>query len=196
MSLKRILVALLFLFLAILLAYISGEFLARFVYTPIINILKIFYVVLKALPQTFWWGLIILALMLVVRRSLRWKVIRELDHSTPQKIPQSPARTWTRMVEKAESGAYSNWMLTNQLSEMIVQNIAHREQLTRDEVERGIINGTLELTPEIKTFLTSSFEAPSFSHYWDLISKAGLSDHQNSISPDIVEVIKYLESYN
>jgi hypothetical protein len=191
---KRIFLIVGFVLLTAILAYLVSGFLAQYLFVPILNILRFFWVFISALPQTLWWGILLLSLFVIVYKSLRFRHNRKKQEQEKHTYPISRASMWSKMIRNADNGDYSLWLLANQLSDFIIEMLARRERISKEQARKKVVDGTFELPQNIKSFLITGTEAVSFRHYTDLISRSKTARMSTPSKVELFEIVSFLES--
>jgi len=191
---KRIILTIGFIFLTAILAYIVSGFLTQYLFVPMLNILRFFWVFISALPQALWWGILLLSLLVIVYKNLHFGYDRRNQVQEKLSSPTSRASMWSNLIGGADNGDYSLWLLSNQLSDFTIELLAHRERISKEQARKKVLDGTFDLPPNIKSFLIAGTEAPSFRHYTDLISHSKTGHLSAPSKMDLNEIVRFFES--
>jgi hypothetical protein len=108
--------------------------------------------------------------------------------------PESSAVMWSNVIGSADKGDYSLWLLANQLSDFTIDLFAQRERISKEQAREQLLDGTINLPPNIKSFLIAGTEVPSFRHYTDLITRSNNSRMTAFLKIDLYEFVEFLES--
>lgn len=191
---KRIFLVFGIVLLTAILAYMVSGFLAQYLFVPILYILQIIWVFVGALPQVLWWGISLLVLLIIAFKSLHFGYERRVEQQKKPSYPISRASMWSNVIGRAENGEYSLWLLANQLTDFTMELLAHRERISKEQSQNMLLNGAIDLPPNIKSFLLTGSEVPSFRHYADLISRSKTAGKPTPLKIDLYEIVEFLES--
>ena len=194
MMIKRLLFSGFFVAITALLAYVVSGFLTKNLYIPLLYLFQFAWVFIKAIPQAFWWGIILLTLVIVVIRTLRWEIGRRNIESRRDLISTSRLEMWSNLIERSQKGEYSYWLFADRLSDFTLELLAHRERVSKEEVKGKLLDGKLDLPPVVEDFLIAGTEAPSFRHYTDLLIRSNQKGQDSALKTDIYAIVNFLES--
>ena len=191
---KRVLFAVIFVVITALLAYIVSGFLAKNLYIPLFYLFQFAWVFIEAIPQAFWWGILLLTLLIVVFRNLRWEIGTRNVDSKRDSIATSRLEMWSNLIERSQKGEYSYWLFADRLSDFTLEILAHCERVNKEEVIEKMLDGKLDLPPVVEDFLRVGTEAPSFRHYTDLLIRSNQKRQDSALKTDIYAIVNFLES--
>ncbi len=158
--------------LLVVLAYLSMDYIHKYILLPTLYILKIGNVIYEALPQAIWWGIFLIILAVIALGSLlrghksssdRTKVLEEEFYSR--------ARSWTRWFFMSHRGHYSKWLLARHLSDLTIQVLAYQDRQTPEQIRARILDGELDIPSTIWNYLQVGLNTPSFRHYSEFLNK-------------------------
>jgi hypothetical protein len=151
-------------------------------------LLKLLYL---AMPGEIWWGMLVLALLLIFVASLVPEVLRVRGKEPLRRAPMGSVETLSMWMEKSQNGIYYKWLVANRLG-----RIAHRllEQRAADKrlVSDGLAGPGWSPDARIQAYLETGLQG-SFADYPRGNNPLARSA-PTPLDHDIAEVVEFVES--
>ena len=193
MKLRLPLISLILLF-TFLSAYYIRDYLSQILFIPIINLAHLLWLILAALPEIFWWVLMILGLVIFILKVVSLGVDSKPERKKEKTHPPGLVSDWNRMIDQAKKGNYSRWLLGKKSSNLVLAILAYKHRLTVDQVKNMIISQDLQLPEHIRAYLLQGIHSPSFQHFLEVEQKHQPKINDQSIEMEIDNLLNYLDT--
>lgn len=133
-----------------------GDIVRELILVPISYLLWIVGLLYRSFDQRALWTSLIIIVALVSWASL--KVRRsavQLDSKKPDVLPHR-IEIWSKRLKDVHRGTYMKWRLSQHMSNLVLDSIAFRSGLTREQIEEKVLNNSLELPSEIQAYLLAA----------------------------------------
>lgn len=146
---------------AVVLSLFVRDFVRQTIIVPVTYIAWLVDLVIRSIPQSAFWGVVVAAAILVAWRNLGSKRVGLiLRRPTPAPIlTENTDRSvfYTRLehITRMNDSPFAREKLAFELRLLIVKLLSHRERLPENEIERRIRTGELVAPPEVHALLTS-----------------------------------------
>lgn len=185
----------LILLLALPLALVLRDFAEKVAVIELLRIVWAGRILIASLPQLPIWAVFLVIVVAITLPSLfqRGRAASRLA-ATEQPL-QGPVRVLARRIQRAMEGEYFKWRLSRDLEGLIVDVLAARERLDRDQIKELIANQELDLPPALVTFLRQG-SAPAFSRPSSILGRfqhLGEGSRSSHFESDLESAIRYLE---
>ncbi len=136
----------------VVLALAMEGFVREVIVLPLFYIVWIGQLLFESIPQFILWALLVALAAVLAARSL-WSPL-----VIPRREGQEGNRAghvgeWAGLLDQAKRDDLSRWRMAQRLGQVAVEVIADRERLTTRETRRRIERGSLEVPPEIRSYL-------------------------------------------
>jgi len=192
---RRLLLALLALFLAASLAYLVRDIVGPAVLAAANFVFQGAAILYRLFPETVYWLVFLLVLVFLALRSLNL----ELD-SSPRFIrldmgSGGRASVWTHWIEQRSQGNYFKWRLARQIAQLGLEILAYREALPVDTVQKGLASGEIEVPDEIEHIFGIGLDRRHFLRYPQAVARLKLFRRQQAslFDFDTQQVVTFLE---
>lgn len=192
---NRLLLAGLVLLLAIPLMLILKDVVREVVLIPLWRVLWLLSLVLRAIPQVFFWGaLLVIILFLAVKSLARQekpiKKVWDVEPGYPGRV-----MIWAQRVYLMERGEYSRRYMAQRLRRLVLEVLAYSERLNIEQVRQRLKTGELDTPPEVQACLQAELTSMSKLHGWFSRLWHRLRPGTRTAPPDfdLDRVIQFLE---
>ena len=158
---NRLLFLGLVLLVAIPLALVLRDVVRQVLVVPLLYLLWLGSLLFHAVPQVFFWALLLAITLFLAVRSLtrRGRPPRETRDEKPGYPGQ--VQVWTQRVYLMERGDYSGWYVAQRLRRLILEVLAHHERLSIEQIKQHLKTGELDASPQVRACLQAGL-APAF----------------------------------
>ena len=189
---KRLLPFGLILLLALLLTPFFQAFISRVILPPLLYGYWIGRLLLAAVPGAIFWGLFIaLAALIVIRSMVKQPPPLHWSRRVAPERRQERIETWFKLLERAGQEPYYQWQLARSLRQLTLAIAAHQEHLTVKQTQQRLIEGQLDLPPDVAAYLLASLS--SFSYLSDLSPSAGPGSTGSPLDLEPERLVDFLE---
>jgi hypothetical protein len=187
-------VMLLFVFVAVALAYLLLKPIQSFILPTLLYYLWWGKIIYATLPQVLWWFIFLLILMLIAARNLIKLPKPTHKSNQAERVWESRLIYWSEVIKYSRKGGYFKWYLANELGQLTINVLAEQEKLSKSQIREYIISNKFNIPSDIHTYLQTGLDAQqSFqltTSRLPFLSKEEPSD----LDLDVEEVIKLLEN--
>ena len=153
----------------------------------------------QSIPQALLWGVFVVAAVLVAIQSLAWRLSPPM-YAAPATAQLGRVASWERMLRDSTEDDYGRWRLAQRLSTMAVATLADREQCLPHELRQRLLDGSLDLPAEVRSYLRVGLAASapgsrSQRSFWRRIVAGRIGGVQPVDRPNLdpEPVIQFLE---
>ncbi|WP_322510059.1 hypothetical protein [Anaerolinea sp.] len=141
--------------LAVLLTAVLREQIRAVVVEPLSYVIWYVQLILNTVPQPLFWAVMILGGIYLIGRAMLEGIPSTERLSEPQNDTASTSRYryWLWYVATFSKNRFASENLARHLAHLIMEIIGHQEHLSREEMEKKIREGTLNVSEEILEFL-------------------------------------------
>jgi hypothetical protein len=190
----RLLILGLVVLLAIPLALVLRDVVREMVLTPLLYVLWFASLLLRAIHQAVFWGMLLvivlsLAVTSLTRREKLVQKARDVEPGYPGRV-----RTWAQLIHLMERGDYSRWYVAQRLRRLILEILAYHEHVGIEQIKQYLKTGALDISPEVQACLQAGLE---FSRSHRLLSRIWYrlrpSRWASPAELDLESVVQFLE---
>jgi hypothetical protein len=188
----------------LVLAVVFRDFIRENVLIPILYLVFYTRLFLKSLGETCLWPLMIILVVLI---SIRFFYLRKKGHpkvygyrEEPGPVEDGRVAFWMRFIKHKSLGMENLSLVAFRLKELVSSVIAYQENLSQNELEDAVSQGSLRIPGEIQIYLDPKNQVMAVSpHKASLIEqimgwfRARSVPNQNSANADLRQVVQYLE---
>jgi hypothetical protein len=193
---RHLLLAGAILLLALPLALLLRDFVREVFVVELLRVLWTVRLLFESVPQLLWWGLFLLAAVLVAIRSLGWRQRRGRRLVAKKAGPVGPVQDLAKRIERAAEGDYFRWSLGVYLSDLAWEVMAQRERTTAEQVRQRFEAERMDLPPVVQAYL-QSVRVPRYRLSTGLLSRIWrrLRPPSPALHPDVTlqHVVQFLE---
>jgi hypothetical protein len=186
---RRFIPLLLFLVLAFVLVFVVDDFVQRVIVAPILRAAWFVTVVVTSLPQFIFWGIFIVAALIIAARSIgREKTFRPRPGRAPAS-QRGPVASWFSLLERAKTQEFSRWRLAQAIRKLTLDIRSPNESTNQHQIEE--VSSGWTLPPEIDAYFGAPM--PSYQRlprFWGRLRVKGTT---TALGLDPEKVIEYLE---
>lgn len=192
---RIILTGLTALLLLTVLAYLLRDLVRTYLLIPTLYVLWAVRVIYYFIPGSVYWLILLIILINLANRSLSRRLLR------PPRVPlldrenRNPIETWAHLIQNRSQGDYYRWKLANQFASLALQLIAHREQITPEEVRDRLLDGTLPVPEDLRTWLITGLERPELQEAPGLVDRLLQNGSRSQPELPVVRMVEFLENY-
>lgn len=194
--------------IAVLLTAALREQIRTVIVEPLSYALWYAQLIINTVPQPLFWAVLVLGGIYLIGRALLEGMPSSQEPPEIQNDTTSTSRYhyWLWYMAVFSKNRFASENLARHLANFVIEIIGYQEHLSREEVEKGIRDGTLNVSPEILEFLRTrrlflSRHSPNTIKDWlrgiqrQLFSPAGSipsSDHQEALYR-LKQVVDFIE---
>ena len=148
---RRALLLVLLLALVVGVAWALRDFVRDSIVQPLVVFVWAIWILLQSVPQFVYWGLFLLAALIVAGRSLmarRAQASRFERPPTPRHATLTRLRYWQRGLESMNGNTFSRERIMHDLQYLVLQVLAEHDRIGLDEMRARLLNGELDLSRE------------------------------------------------
>jgi hypothetical protein len=168
-------------FLAVILFWITENFVRTVVIMPLLKVLWFVYLVFNSIPQGAVWTGMILLLVVLSMISIPNRLARKKSRNTAASPRKGPVERWVQMIDNGQRNPFSKWLLAKELKRLSRKLLSSSDSLG----SRPKDFNDLALPGEIEAFFNVSQPAGDQDGF-SLTS-------ENALDLDPEVVIQYLE---
>jgi hypothetical protein len=189
---NRFVPLLLFLLITFVLIVLMEDFVQRMIIAPMLSVVWFLAVVVASLPQLLFWGIFILAALIIATKSIgREKTFRSQNQGAPTS-QRGPVAVWLSLLERAKSQDFSRWRLAQSIRKLTLNIQSPNgplDQLRGEESKKG---ADLNLPPEIEAYFGAPM--PSYQRFRRFWGQRGSGSRSAALDLDPEKVIEFLEN--
>ncbi len=154
---KRLLISIgISIVLGFLLINIWGDLVRELILLPISYLIWIGGLLYRSFDQRALWTSLIIIIVIISWASLKLKqAIVKPENETQAQLPHR-IEIWSKRLGDVHRGTYMQWRLAQHLSNLILDSLTYRSGLTRQQIDKKILAGTLELPADIQAYLIAA----------------------------------------
>jgi hypothetical protein len=180
--------------LAGLLAYFTQDYIRQIVLIPSEYVLWAFKIIFETIPQVVLWAILLIILLAIILKSISFNFFNTPKHQHPD-FYRLPGRveTWSNRIIEGSSSTHAKWTLAHHLAELATEIISEKEHLSPKMVRESIMNGKLDVPPEIQAFFVAGMkpESPQLSTGFLAFRRQRANAYALDLDPKII--IDFLE---
>lgn len=133
---NRFLPLLISLILTGILIFTVKDFMRHVIVEPLLYILWFIMLVLNSLPQAIFWALFIIMALIIASKSLATGKTEPQKGELVSIDNKGSVATWYRLLERADTQAYSKWHLARTLRKFTWDQLSSQERFTLDTLDK------------------------------------------------------------
>ena len=174
---RRLLIMLASVMVTALLALILRDFVRSYVVLPLLNLGWIAWIFMLSVPQTVYWGMLLLLVIFIAVRSLSSGATR--DHTRFERSFQrynAPSRYgyWQAGLKSIARSSYAHERIERDLQILVMQILAEQRRVAVEELRSQIFQDKLDLTGEVQPDPGPVQTLPTYHLYPRAARPAGL----------------------
>lgn len=183
-----------FIIIAAVLALLLRDLVRSILVPPVLYAFWMARIVYQTLPQLFWWGLVMLILLLIAARSLTLRSNSTKSTESAHRTRESRLDMWTKWIDQTRKGGYFRWYLAHELGRLYLSVLASRERLTNDQALTRLVNKKTGLPPDVQAYVETGLDARQSFTFGDLGGKLPFRSKSSPLDLELEEIIEILES--
>jgi hypothetical protein len=187
------------LFIFSVLTLVAWDFVRDAIVVPLVYLLWLGGLVLKAVPQEVYLiGLILVAGIIALN------TLNQLQHRASNQgfIKERPGdasryRLWLRWCATAPASEYPRLELARETQKLIVSLLAYQEGLTPAEVEQKILSGDLAVPAAVRQFIGDrdlKFTPPPRQRFWQRLRRTADRQSDPLLDQSLEEIVQFIET--
>ena len=135
---------------------IWGDIVRELILVPVSYLIWIGGLLYRSFDQRALWTSLIIIIVIVSWASLKLKRSASLPDSRNPDILPHRIEIWSKRLKDVHRGTYMKWRLSQHMSNLVLDSIAYRAGFTRDQIDKNILKGSLELPEDIQAYLLAA----------------------------------------
>ncbi len=176
-----------------MLAILLQDVVQSLILTPIQYISWWIQIIYETLPQIFWWGVLIVFLLIIAVRSLTSVRLSRSRTIEKDRLGKSCLEVWTENIEKAEKGGYFKWYLAHKISMLTLDILADQERMTKDEAAAYLQGGKFNLPIDVRDYIKTGLDARISFQISELEKRFFILERKSPIKLTPEEMVEYIE---
>lgn len=167
---RQLLLALTILGFTIGLAWIMRDFVRQTIVLPLADLAWTVWIGMMSVHQAIWWGLLLLAGLVVTLRSLGSLGREPVRAARPSSrtLSGSRYRFWRAGLEAQTYSPFTRERIRHELQGLVLQVLADQNRSETEEVKARLIRGEIELPPEVAGLFANTTALPAApQRRWD-----------------------------
>jgi hypothetical protein len=183
-----------FIIIAAVLALFLRDLVRLILVPPVLYVYWVVRIIYGTLPQLFWWGALMLGLLLIAARSLTFRSNDTKSTDPAHRARESRLEMWTKWLDQTRKGGYFRWYLAHELGRLYLSVLASRERLTNDQALTRLVNKKTGLPPDVQAYVETGLDARQSFTFGDLGGRLPFRSKSSPLDLEPEEIIEILES--
>jgi hypothetical protein len=175
-------------------AYYLREIVRVYILTPFILLTRIERILFAAIPQVIFWILFLVVGLFFITRSFSSRKYSPRNRPNPEENWDSRARQLSKWIKTSRKSEYSKWVFARSVCDLTINILMYHEQLPASEISQRIQRGVISLPAEVRNFILTTLELPSFRHYSESKEYWRRNFQASPLDIDPLVMIEFLES--
>lgn len=142
--------------LALLMINVWGDLVRELILLPISYLIWIGGLLYRSFDQRALWTSLIIIIVLISWASLKLKRSADKPENKNLDLFLNRIEIWSKRLKDVHRGTYMQWRLAQHLSGLVLDSLAYRAGLTREQIDQKILSGTLNIPDDIQAYLLAA----------------------------------------